>query len=87
MVGENMSDEKQTGTLDYPYGEFHTDGKTYKLRPRPRKVKVAEWSLGPTFEFRFLVTAEGYPGPIHRWLQRVCLGIYWRKLPEPQKVW
>lgn len=37
------------------------------------------WSFGPDFSIRWTPALGDEPNAFHRWMQRVCLGIYWRK--------
>ncbi len=37
------------------------------------------WSFGPDFSIRWNPRDGDVPNRFHRWMQRVFLGIYWRR--------
>jgi len=40
---------------------------------------IAQWSFDPLF-INYVVYTPHMPNRFQRWMQRVCLGIYWRKI-------
>jgi hypothetical protein len=49
------------------------------ITPPPKPV--SKWSIGPEFDIAF-VTPSPMPNWFHRTMQRLILGIHWKKADE-----
>lgn len=61
---------------DYITGSIHEDKVSYWINMAEPKSK---WSFGPEFHCEFFTTAP-MPNWFHRTMQRLILGIHWRKI-------